>query len=146
MNYDDFLKTPRPCPFCSTGDRRIAENERAYLTYALAPYHPDHLLVIPKRHIVDILEVSDEEERDIYALMRTAVELLHAAGYENVSVLVRDGDGSMKSVSHLHYNVIPNTRLGDIDHLGRKRTLLSVEEQGAVVEKMGKLLSGLRSA
>jgi ATP adenylyltransferase len=142
MYYDDLLKTPRPCPFCSPAREAmtIIENKSAYLTYALAPYHPDHLLVIPKRHITNILDVTASEEDDVYALVRKALSVLHGENYNDVSVLVRDGDNTMKTVSHLHYNVIPNTRLGDIDHLGNKRITLSDMEAKAVLEKMKRLV------
>jgi diadenosine tetraphosphate (Ap4A) HIT family hydrolase len=142
MYYDDFLKIPRDCPFCSPGRETITvvENKTAYLTYALAPYHPDHLLVIPKRHIVNIIDVTPDEEDDIYALVRKALVALHGEGYNDVSVLVRDGDNTMKTVSHLHYNIIPNTRLGDIDHEGRKRITLSDKEATAVLKKMKGLI------
>lgn len=144
MNYDEFLKIPRACPFCSPAREpaTIIENKTAYLTYALAPYHPDHLLVIPKRHIVNILDVTAEEEDDIYDLVRKALRVLHGPGegYDDVSVLVRDGDNTMKTVSHLHYNIIPNTRLGDIDHTGKKRVTLSTEEAAAVLKKTKELI------
>jgi len=138
--YESFLKVPRPCPFCSLKEGIIAENAHAYLTYALAPYHPDHLLIIPKRHILNLLDVSAAEEDDIYELVRTALRALHASGYVDVSVLVREGDNSMKTVEHMHYNVIPNTRLGDIDHLGQKRVLLTPAEAAVETEKIQKLI------
>jgi ATP adenylyltransferase len=142
MLYDDVLKTPRPCPFCSPArdNSIIIENTTAYLTYALAPYHPDHLLVIPKRHITNILDVTTAEENDIYALIQKALTALNRENYKDISVLVRDGDNTMKTVSHLHYNIIPDTRLGDIDHEDTKRIILSDAEVMDVLKRMRALL------
>jgi len=142
MLYDDLLKVPRPCPFCSPARDKsiIAENTTAYLTYALAPYHPDHLLVIPKRHIVNILDVTTVEEEDIYALMKKALTALNREDYKDISVLVRDGDNTMKTIPHLHYNIIPNTRLGDIDHEDTKRITLSDTEAVAVLKRIKALI------
>lgn len=137
VNYEDFLKIPRPCPFCNPKPEEIvAENDKAFLTYALAPYHQDHVLVVPKRHIEKLLEVAGPEEDDIYNLIRKATKILHRLGHKDISILVRDGDETMKTVSHLHYNVIPDTRLGDIDHQGKKRMVLSAEEAKEVRRRL----------
>jgi ATP adenylyltransferase len=137
INYEDFLKQPRPCPFCNARkDEIIAENEQAFITFALAPYHQDHMLVVPKRHVEKILDVTEKEEDAIYALVRKATKMLHKLGYTDISVLVRDGDDSMKTVNHLHYNIIPDTRLGDIDHQGKKRTVMSAEQTHAEFERL----------
>ncbi|MCC7004829.1 HIT domain-containing protein [Candidatus Nomurabacteria bacterium] len=137
MNYDDFLKIPRECPFCVRKNNEvIEEDDLSYITYALAPYHEDHLLVIPKRHIEKILDVKDNEEDSIYKHIRKATKILHKLGYKDISILVRDGDDSMKSISHLHYNIIPDTRLGDIDHQGKKRVVLSEKEVEALYKRL----------
>lgn len=137
MNYDDFLKISRACPFCVRKKNEIVEeDEFSYITYALAPYHQDHLLVVPKRHVEKLLEVSDKEEDSIYKHIRKATKILNKLGHKDISILVRDGDETMKSVSHLHYNIIPDTRLGDIDHLGKKRVVLSEKEALAVFKRL----------
>ena len=137
MNYDDFLKIPRGCPFCNTPKSEIiAENEHAFITFSLSPYHKDHILVLPKRHIEKILDIKSAEEDDVYALIRKAMKMLHRLGYKDLSVLVRDGDDSMKTVSHMHYNIIPNTRLGDIDHQGKKRMILTKEAAEAMCKRI----------
>jgi hypothetical protein len=46
----------------------------------------------------------------------------------------------MKTVSHLHYNIIPNTRLGDIDHEDTKHIILSDTEVTAVLKRMKALI------
>ncbi len=142
MNYEkDFLKIPRSCPFCKPHEKDILEsNESAYLTYALAPYHKDHLLVISKRHITEILDLTDKEVCDIYQLNKAAIIILKKLGYKDISVLVRDGDHTMKTVKHLHYNIIPNTRLGDIDHIGEDREILTPKEISKTIERVSSVI------
>ena len=53
---------------------------------------------------------------------------MHALGYEDCTVLVRDGSNANKSIGHLHYHIIPNTRIGDIDHNGKKRRIMKESE------------------
>lgn len=143
MLYKDYVKTMTGCPFCMPTPRAILENNHAYLTYSKAPYHEDHLLVIPKRHIMGILDLTPDEQSAIDTLVRTALRVLTQLGDRQCSVLVRDGkaDGLNKSVDHLHFHVVPEVRLGDLDHVGHEREILTDEEIIAVTEKFSKLFA-----
>ena len=136
MLYQDFLKELHTCPFCAEEEIKFAESEHAYLTYALAPYHPHHLLVIPKQHVLHYLDLSKDEEYEISMLIRSGVEALKRLGYQNITVLVREGVAVGKSIAHLHYHVIPNIRIGDIDHGGRERIILTPEEIASTVSEI----------
>ena len=142
MNYEkDFMNIPRPCPFCNPKKEDvIAENDTAYLTYSLAPYHKDHMLVIPKRHIEEILDLTEKEVSDIYPLIKRTLTSLKKEGYEDISILIRDGSNKMKSVAHMHYNIIPITRLGDIDHEGNKREILTQTEISETISRMNSVV------
>lgn len=141
MLYRDFLNTPRPCPFCAPVQKVFAEKESVYLTYALAPYHPHHLLVVPRRHSLHFLDLSAEEQIEIDMLIRKAFEALERLGYQNITVLVREGEGSGKSIEHVHYHIIPNIRIGDIDHNGNERAVLSPEEISSTCADLEKVLN-----
>ncbi len=131
MRYKDYLAAlpEGSCPFCTLTDRTFVENENAFLTYALAPYHPHHLLVIPRRHRLSVLEMTKEEGEEVWALLRCGMQVLRSLGYEDYSVLVREGRvGGIKSLAHLHYHLIPNDRIGDLDMSGEERHIMSEEE------------------
>ncbi len=129
MKYTELMAKERPCPFCNAlPENIIAENKHAYLTFALAPYHKDHLLVVPKRHIEHILDISDSEMEDIDHLQNKAWKALQNLGYTSVSYIVREGAASGRSVTHVHYHVIPEVRLGDLDHNGTERKILDQSE------------------
>ncbi|MFA5841529.1 MAG: HIT family protein [Candidatus Paceibacterota bacterium] len=140
MLYKDFLKELTGCPFCSDQNRFIDEQETAYLTYALAPYHRHHLLVVPKRHSEVISEMDDAQNRDVDILTNTGIKILKKLGYKNISVLVREGNDASKSIPHLHYHIIPDTRLGDIDHYGNERVVLNNDEVAKLVSELSGLL------
>lgn len=110
----------------------------AYLTYALAPYHDYHLLILPKRHVVSFLKLNSQEQKDINTLIRLGIAKLHALGLKNISVLVRDGSlrGANKSIQHLHYHLIPNTSIGDVDHAGRPRKIMTKKEIQKLLHKL----------
>ena len=51
-----------PCLFCNAKESGIAvENEFAYAIYDSYPVSDFHCLIIPKRHVKDYFEMSDEE-------------------------------------------------------------------------------------
>ncbi len=136
MKYVDYLKDLKGCPFCDISKVRILENESAYLTYSAAPYHPDHLLVIPQRHIEHILDLTNEETNDIDALVRRGLEILTKLGHTNISVLVKEGDKTEKSISHTHYHIIPDIVLGNVDHTGIDRLVLSDSDVTKLVARI----------
>ena len=134
MLYKDFLKSLTGCPFCGGENRIISDTESAYLTYALAPYHKHHLLILPKRHTESIQDITEQEDKDIEQLQRLGMSLLKKLGYESITFLVREGGlNEIKSVAHIHYHLIPKIQIGDLDHYGQERRILSDEEiQGTV--------------
>lgn len=136
MLYHEYLKNLTVCPFCDCSDRIIAREPHAFLTYARAPYHPDHLLIVPVRHIEHLSDISVAEREDIDKLIDRAIMLEKRLGYANYSVLVRDGSDIGKSIPHLHYHVIPQIRIGDLDHAGNPRQVLSEEELSAAVSRV----------
>ncbi len=139
MKYTEYLQTldHDKCPFCEPGQRVYRKNDAAYLTYALAPYHRHHLLIIPNRHVLSMLDMSEAEHAQFWHLIREGMETMRKLGYENLSVLVREGEvGAIKSVAHLHYHIIPNHRIGDLDINGEARKILTEEE----VEEISKEL------
>jgi len=141
MLYKDYVRSISGCPFCGVSQGIFAENEHAFLTYAKAPYHEDHLLVIPKRHVIRILDLELYEQNAIDELIREALRALDTLGEGHYSVLARDGkaDGGNKSIDHLHFHVVPEVRLGDLDHQGREREVLTDEGMRTVIERFSKI-------
>lgn len=134
MLYKEFLSTLDGCPFCSGENRVLVDGAHAYLTYALAPYHKHHMLVLPKRHVESVGDLTDAERQEIEKLQGDGLRILQKLNYESVSLLVREGPVNVnKSIRHTHYHVIPKIQIGDLDHYGQKRRIL---EEGEIAEVM----------
>ncbi|MBI3633701.1 MAG: HIT domain-containing protein [Candidatus Vogelbacteria bacterium] len=144
MLYKDFLKDMKECPFCDSTQRIILENDEAFMTYSLAPYHKHHLLVIPHKHVVSFLDLSDTEQGDISKLLKIGMEMMGELGYTSSSILVRDGDISNKSIAHLHYHIIPNIRIGDLDHYGESRRIMTEAEIGDTLAEINTVYRKLK--
>lgn len=141
MLYQQLLREQTRCPFCFLKEGRVlVRNQHAYLTYAIAPYHAHHMLVIPHRHVVDFTELTHEEWSDMQELIVSGTNALKKMGYTSCSVLTRNGDATDKSVDHNHFHVVPDVRLGDLDSKGEERRILSEEEIASLVEELKALL------
>lgn len=131
MLYTEYLKQAlgETCHFCDSHDRIFIENDSAFLTYALAPYHKHHLLVIPKQHRKSFLELTEKESALVWDLIRKGSAILLELGYESYTVVVREGKRNEdKSMEHVHYHIIPENHIGDLTYDGKKRTIMTLME------------------
>jgi len=108
--------SPQTCPFCTMpSDRIVEENEHAYVVLDAYPVASGHSLVVSRRHVGDVFELSDDEITSMLRLIKAARERidrsLHPDGY-NVGVNV--GKVSGQTIPHVHIHVIPRYQ-GDID-------------------------------
>jgi ATP adenylyltransferase len=104
-----------PCVFCAlledpTGeDRLLARTDLAFVTLAKYPYNPGHLLVLPTRHVADLVELTPEEHAAIAALTRRGIEALRAEsdphGFNLGLNLGRVAGAGIPG--HLHWHVVP---------------------------------------
>ena len=97
------------CPFCSLPrDRILHERETAFAIRDGFPVSPGHTLVIPKRHVASLFEVTDAERIDLMSLLVAARDDLdrefRPAGY---NIGINDGAAAGQTVPHLHIHLIP---------------------------------------
>ncbi len=104
------------CPFCVPEITRSAwlETPEYRVIYNLAPIVPGHSMVIPKRHVASLLDLSEAELAGLFQLARRAVRVLLAefqgTGFD---LTVQDGEAAGQSIAHLHVHVVPR-RPGDL--------------------------------
>ena len=76
--------------------------------YNISPLLPGHSLVIPKRHVNTIYDLSDEEFEDMMFFMRNISDLLRKAyNAEGINWTLQEGEPAGQTVSHLHFHLIP---------------------------------------
>ncbi|MGH7141631.1 MAG: HIT family protein [Minisyncoccia bacterium] len=100
------------CPFCDPKERVFKENEHAYCLLSNPRLMPGHLLVIPKRHVEKPWELSDEEVRDIFSLIKFLQQKIVPALATGVDVRQHYRPflpESRTKVNHVHYHVLPRT-------------------------------------
>lgn len=99
------------CVFCKIINEdipsyKVYEDDEILAFLDINPVSPGHTLVIPKKHILDIMEMDDElltkivnKAKDIAKLINTR---LNSSGFTLVQ-----NNGSVQEVKHFHLHVIP---------------------------------------
>ena len=107
-----------PCLFCNSKVSEIAhENELAYVSYDTYPVTNQHCLIIPKRHIADYFELSNEEViacNDLIKIVKKEI-LYNDQSVEGFNIGTNAGKLAGQSIMHCHIHLIPR-REGDVDN------------------------------
>ncbi|MDR0860921.1 MAG: HIT domain-containing protein [Candidatus Peribacteria bacterium] len=103
------------CPFCNFHTAEIiAEGKYFFVIPARAPYSRDHILIIPKRHVIFLKELKKAEEKELRALAEEWDKKLQQH-HSGCVILLRDAFAQSKtgkSIDHLHLHVIPDCEVG----------------------------------
>ncbi|MFZ2151232.1 MAG: HIT domain-containing protein [Candidatus Absconditicoccaceae bacterium] len=99
------------CPFCNENREDILENRKYfYVIPARSPYTPDHILIVPKRHVCLLKALEHKELIQMFELVAKWDKKLRKY-HKNISLLLRDGLSKQKvgkSVNHMHFHLIPD--------------------------------------
>lgn len=109
------------CIFCkiTSGDipaEKIHEDAETLVFKDIHPIAPVHLLVIPKKHVSSLDQISADAlpiMQQLYAAVQTTVKKLglNQTGYRTI---INTGPDSGQIVLHLHLHVIGGRKLGPL--------------------------------
>jgi histidine triad (HIT) family protein len=110
------------CLFCKivSGElpsRRIYEDGRAVAFLDIGAWHRGHALVVPKRHVPDMITGSGTLLEIAPAIDAVARLLMDRLAADGLNVLSSTGQVAGQEVFHLHVHVVP--RYADEPGLGR---------------------------
>ena len=105
------------CLFCKIIDgeipsNKVYEDDRVLCFHDVDPKAPVHCLLIPKKHIASIDDVTDEDA-DILAYMMLKIKDIAAElGLENgYRVVINCGEDGLQTVQHLHLHSLGKRKL-----------------------------------
>lgn len=108
------------CLFCKiikgeVPSAKIYENEYVYAFNDIHPAAPIHVLVIPKKHIESLNEVTEENVIYVAEIMKSIKEIakivnIHDKGYRVIS---NTGSDANQVVKHLHFHLLGGKFLGE---------------------------------
>jgi len=102
----------KDCLFCRivAGDipaRKVYEDEHTLAFEDIDPKAPTHILVVPKKHIRGLKEVSSEDAEIVGRCHLTAAQVARERGIENgYRTVLNVGPGAGQSVFHLHVHLL----------------------------------------
>ena len=113
------MKDPNnPCLFCDSEKSGCAhENELAYASYDSYPVSEYHCLIIPKRHIKDYFDLSNEELIACNKLIKILKKEItnKDSSVKGFNLGTNIGKVSGQSILHCHFHLIPR-REGDVEN------------------------------
>jgi ATP adenylyltransferase len=96
------------CPFCQPNAAILAETKLSFAFLDNFPVAKGHALVLPKRHVATIWELTDEEYADVFGLVRQVNEVIQKKFHpQGINVGVNCGGAAGQTVFHAHIHVIP---------------------------------------
>lgn len=119
----DQVDSTGQCVFCgivagTIPCAKVAEDATTFAFMDIDPGSDGHLLVIPKRHSADLVEISaDDLTATTLAAQRIAKVVLSELGADGVNLLNCCGAEAWQTVFHFHLHVIPRYRNKDKDRL-----------------------------
>ncbi len=109
----------KECIFCkivqgSLPSKKVFENEKVFAFHYISPQAPVHILIVPKKHVVDVLDVPTSE-LSVFADLFQAAQLISAqlgiagSGFRTV---FNSGDHACQTIFHLHLHLLGATQMG----------------------------------
>lgn len=101
------------CIFCKiiAGEipsAKVYEDEEVYAFLDISQVTKGHTLVIPKAHVKDIYETSDEIASQLFARVPKIAQAIEKSfNPKGINILSNTGEAAGQSVFHLHLHLIP---------------------------------------
>ncbi len=105
------------CIFCKIAAGELPadivhEDEQVVVFKDIHPKAPVHLLVIPRRHIPSLRELTPEDDALVAHMVRLLPRLAEAQGLKDgFRTVVNTGPGGGQEVFHLHFHLLGGKRL-----------------------------------
>lgn len=116
------------CKFCLEMpiNKPVIEYNSVYAIYDSYPVTDDHLLIIPKRHVVDFFELSHNERRDadslLFLLRNEIIE--KDPDVTGFNIGINCGASAGQTIMHAHIHLIPRREGDCVDPRGGVRCVI----------------------
>ena len=105
------------CIFCKIicGDipsKKAYEDDYCYAFHDINPQAPTHILVVPKKHIASVDEISTDNSEYVSKIFEAIPKIAAEAGLVNgYRVISNCGDDACQTVKHLHFHIMGGRKL-----------------------------------
>lgn len=110
--YDNIWQTVGRCVFCdhdkTQKHHEVYEENGVYMTVPAYAYIDGHLLVIPRRHIRSVKELTPDEWETMRKMFYLAKKMIRDVyGIKGMQIVQKDGRDAQSTVEHLHFHCVP---------------------------------------
>ena len=104
------------CIFCKIvagqiPSKKVYEDEDILAFHDIHPWAPVHILIIPRRHITSMVDVTVEDQALLGKMMAVSPRLMADLGVTNgYRHVINTGRDGMQEVMHLHLHVMGGPR------------------------------------
>lgn len=99
------------CIFCKIAKKEakadiVFEKEEIIAFLDIAPKAPFHILIIPKKHISSLKEVTPQDKQILAELLLGAKEIAKEKGLAGYKVIINVGKKGGQIIEHLHLHLL----------------------------------------
>lgn len=110
--YDNIWQTVGRCVFCGHDEvqqyHEIYEENNVYMTVPAYAYIDGHLLVIPRRHVHSVKELTSGEWDTMRKMFYLAKKMIREVyGVKGMQIVQKEGQDAQSTVEHLHFHCVP---------------------------------------
>ena len=104
------------CIFCKIAEHEIPsdivyEDDRICVYNDIAPQAPVHALMIPRKHIASLDDVTVEDQELLGYMLSKVSDIVKILGIENgYRVVSNNGDNAQQTVKHMHLHILGNRK------------------------------------
>lgn len=130
------------CPFCTEGfsENAFMENGDFIAVYNIAPILPGHSMIIPKKHIKSLFELSESQITELFSFTRKVTkflsEVFEADGFD---WSLQENEVAGQTVEHLHLHIVLRKK-GDLSSPGKWYPMIEDNENQLLDSKSRKRL------
>jgi histidine triad (HIT) family protein len=108
-NYEDIWQSVGKCVFCDLKDDYVLfEENGVVLTIVLFAYIDGHMMIVPRRHVRSVKELTPLEWETMRKFMYIAKKMIRDVhGIKGMQIVQKDGAEAQSTVEHLHFHTIP---------------------------------------
>lgn len=107
------------CLFCKMAageipSKVVLDRGEVFAFRDINPAAPTHILVIPRKHIKDVSELTDDHASLLSEIYTAANELAKSEGISESGyrIVANTGPNAGQSVFHLHFHLLGGRRMG----------------------------------
>ncbi|MDR0955533.1 MAG: HIT family protein [Candidatus Nomurabacteria bacterium] len=108
-DYDGIWQNVGKCVFCDLRDKYVVYEENGVaLTVPLYAYIDGQLLIVPRRHIRSVKEMTGAEWNTVRKLIYLAKKMIRDVHHiKGMQLVQKTGASAQSTVEHLHFHCIP---------------------------------------